>query len=118
MQQTWPLGCPDAAVSAAPPPHVLDTRAESYFQTLPDLGDRQREVLAVLAAAPAGLTAWEVQARVLERGEERLIHAIRPRLTELAKVGVVEKCGRRWWEPTQRNEWVWRIRPMGQLRFF
>lgn len=79
------------------------TRGESWEKTIAQLGPRTLEVVKALKAAPAGLTAWEIASQT-----GRLVHAVRPRLTELKKNrGLVRTIGKRFYEPTQRQEAVW-----------
>lgn len=56
---------------------------ESWLAFFSEVPARQREVLEVLAEAPAGLTAWEITDRLQARGLRRMLHAVRPRITEL-----------------------------------
>ena len=74
----------------------------SWAQTKAELGPRQREVLALLQNEPGGLSAWQIADRT-----GRLVHAVRPRLTELAGAGLVRQRGERWEERTGRSEAVW-----------
>jgi predicted transcriptional regulator len=85
---------------------------DSWNQTQTELGPRQREVLDALAGAePVGLSAWELSDRL-----RRLVHAVRPRLTELKLMGRIYQSGERFCRITMRNEAVWRIlKPSGQL---
>ena len=91
-------------MSAQPDLFEAQTRRASYTAVLAGLAPRQAEVLEALVASPAGLTAWELADRV-----HRLVHAVRPRLTELKKRGHVTTCGRRWYAPTARHEAVWQV---------
>lgn len=80
-----------------------------------ELGPRQREVVDELVRAyPRGLSAWELSARL-----KRLVHAVRPRLTELRKLGIVREAGERWEPVTERHEALWVVTPHeddGQMR--
>lgn len=100
-------------------------RNESYQAIRPDLGARQRAVLAVFEANPSGMTAWEVfeHLRKFDADNGWAIYTTRPRITELVIAGHLEECGMRWHEGTKRNETVFRITPefkyddSGQSRF-
>lgn len=87
---------------------------KSFRQVLADLGPRQREVVAVLVRYSRGLSAWEIADIT-----KRLVHAVRPRLTELRKLGVVKESGERWEVRTQRHEAIWSLTrwdEVGQLQ--
>lgn len=68
-----------------------------------ELGPRQREVVDVLTRS-YGLSAWEIADKT-----KRLVHAVRPRLTELRGLGIVREAGERWEPRTQRHEAVWKV---------
>jgi len=81
---------------------------------LQELGPRQREVIDLLVRYSHGLSAWEIADRA-----QRLVHAVRPRLTELREMGLVREAGERWEQRTERNETVWRVATFeddGQMR--
>lgn len=82
--------------------HAL--RNESFEQIKPNLGPRHQEVLDALRKHPGGVTAWE-----LSKITNRMIHTVRPRLTELRDVGKAKVVGKRYHEETQRSEAVWAI---------
>ncbi len=87
-------------------------QAKSWEQTVRELGPRQREVIDVLMHS-SGLSAWELSERL-----HRFVHAVRPRLTELKAMGVVQVAGERWEPRTQRHETIWKLIPWderGQL---
>lgn len=77
------------------------TRRASYGQVLEELGERQAQVFAVVAALP-GITAWEIAAQI-----KRYVHAVRPRLTELRDKGLIEEQGTKWRPETSRTEARW-----------
>lgn len=84
---------------------TLQLRNESYVQIVPKVGPRQLEILKLLADNPkTGATAWEI-AEV----SGRMIHTVRPRLTELCIMGIIQESGSRWYEKTQRNETIWKL---------
>lgn len=83
----------------------LRNREESWSKVRAQLGSRQTEVIGCLESRWAsGLSAWEISEIT-----GRLVHAVRPRLTELRKKGMIEAVGKRFCEKTDRNETVWRI---------
>lgn len=82
------------------------TQAQSWEAIKNDLGPRQIEVLELLARHPEGMTSWEIAANTA-----RLVHAVRPRLTELKGLGIVAAIGTRYHRATERNEAVWIIAP-------
>lgn len=86
-------------------------RSESFASIRPDLGARQRAVLAVFEANPSGMTAWEVfeHLRKFDADNGWAIYTVRPRITELVISGLLEECGLRWHEGTKRNETVFRV---------
>lgn len=60
-------------------------------------------VLGVLAAAPCGLTADEIAARLAES-----VLAVRPRVSELFHAGLIEKTGERRPNASGLNAHVWK----------
>ena len=93
----------------------MSTKAQlkSWHETLRELGPRQREVVDLLLRCSQGLSAWEIADRT-----KRLVHAVRPRLTELRAMGMVREAGERWEPRTERHEAVWKLTPFdneGQL---
>jgi hypothetical protein len=104
---------------------AAENRRDSYEAVRPELGARQREVFDYFQRFTSGLTPWELKAEMDKfSGKRWEIYVLRPRITELAKMGYLEECGRRWYEGTQRNETVWRVAPslkfdgQGQSSFF
>jgi predicted transcriptional regulator len=85
---------------------ATDPQRKSYAQTLIELGPRQQEVLALLDAFDqrGGLSAWEIADLT-----KRLVHAVRPRICELRKLGLVREAGERWEPRTERHEAVWKV---------
>lgn|SRR3990167_8079739 len=85
---------------------TTDTRNQSWDKILAELNDRQKAVLKVfLDKSNVNYTAWEIADM---RGW--LVHGVRPRLNELERLGVLEICGVRFYEPTGRNEHIYRVR--------
>ena len=84
---------------------IADTRRESWDKILTDLGEKQAAVVRVfMDSYPKDFTPWEIADL-----KGWLVHAVRPRMTELEKLGVLEICGVRYYEPTDRNEHVYRL---------
>ena len=91
------------------------TKSASWQMTQGELGPRTREVVTTLSTFPEGLTAWEIADRI-----GRYVHAVRPRLTELHRDGLVVTVGTRWQPKTERHEAIWRLvyqESDGQLAF-
>ena len=85
---------------------TTDTRKQSWDKVVADLGERQKAVLQVFLDKPGSTyTPWEIADL---RGW--LVHAVRPRLNELEKLGVLEICGVKFYEPTNRNEHAYRVK--------
>jgi len=79
------------------------------------LGQRQREVFDLLQRH-GELTAWEMASLL-----GRPVYVVRPRITELSKVGLIRDVGARFHAETQRREAVWGIIPTdenGQMSLF
>ena len=66
-------------------------RGDGYQYALPTMDATREEIVAVLGAAPGGLTAEEVHDRL----PHRTLNNVRSRLTDLKKCGRVETTGRR-----------------------
>lgn len=89
----------------------VDTRRESFDVTQIELAERQREVYDLIAASHEGLTAWDIAEYT-----HHFVHTVRPRITELVKLHLLERGGERWHEATHRHEAVWRLaQPHGQM---
>lgn len=87
---------------------------DSFRRTLLELGPRQREVVAYLQTHRRA-SAWEMAANL-----KRYVHAVRPRITELAKLGLVRQAGEVWHGQTQRMEATWELvvpHEKGQMTF-
>jgi len=87
-----------------------EIRSESYSQTYAELGPRQREVITELLSGPR--TAWEIADKT-----NRMVHSVRPRLNELAKLGIACEVGKRWHEATSRHETLWTLAQSKQINF-
>lgn len=78
-------------------------RAEAYADIYPYITELQSKVLALLKSHPEGLTGSEATAITGMYG-----YTVRPRLTELFKLGYVTKAGSRP-NPRGNRETVYRI---------
>lgn len=88
----------------------FDTRRQSWDKILETLGEKQKAVMQVfMDNHPKDFTPWEIADL-----KGWLVHAVRPRMTELENLGVLEICGVRYYEPTDRNEHVYRMREKRQ----
>ena len=89
---------------------TLETKAEANATV--DRNKRYKQILAVLAKNPAGLTAKEIAVKMFFRGDiptsERNFTA--PRLTELGKRGEVEPIGKTKCAYTGKTVTVWSVR--------
>ena len=91
----------------------LAVRNESYLQIKSEVGSRQKEVLSLLKNH-SPYTAWQIS-DVLGRP----VYQVRPRLTELEKMGLIRAGGTLFQERTQRKEtlyWFTDAENDGQLR--
>lgn len=78
-------------------------RDQSWAAIQDTLSGRQREVFFLLAELKAA-SAWDLAKRL-----KREVYVVRPRITELRKIGLVVEAGVKWHEGTQRNETCWQI---------
>lgn len=76
----------------------LAIRNESYELTKPEIGSRQKEVLDLLKTH-SPYTAWQIS-DILGRP----VYQVRPRLTELERLGLIRSGGTLFQERTQRKE--------------
>lgn len=81
-----------------------ETRRASFDKIKEHIGSRQREVLERLESAPEGLTAWELAGAL-----GRQVYTVRPRLTELRNLELIEAFGAHFHEETGRREAIWRV---------
>ena len=79
---------------------IPQTQMESWEKTKENIGERQRKVLDIfLGEAGRDFTPWELSIKL-----GWMIHVVRPRLTELHRLGILEIRGRRYHQATDRNE--------------
>lgn len=88
------------------------TRRESWENVSTELSKRQREVITLLESYGES-TAWE-----LAEYSGRMIHALRPRLTELQARGVIEAVGKKMYPKTGKSEAIWRLKTTPILGVF
>lgn len=81
-------------------------RNESFDKIRPTLGDRQWEVFSLVAYHSSGLSAWEVASKL-----NRPVYVVRPRLTELRKLGLLSVSGLKYHPETDRRESIWSATP-------
>lgn len=81
------------------------TSREAARRMFPRADNLRERVMAELAAAPAGLTADEIAARL-----QATVLAVRPRVTELKEQGRIERTTDRRKNASGMNAWVLRIR--------
>lgn len=85
------------------------TRLESYQQTKPTISQRQQEIIDQLKIRQP-LTSWELS-DILNRP----VYQVRPRLTELEKLGKVRTGGTKFQERTGRKESLYWVVTLGQM---
>lgn len=89
------------------------TRRESYDKTLEHLGPKQKQVYDLIHSSRVGLTGWELSQEL-----GWMVHATRPRLTELRYRGLITSIAKKYHAETDRNEAVWVIvQPQHQTTF-
>jgi predicted ArsR family transcriptional regulator len=85
------------SVLTSAPPHAERARSSVRIERL------RARALELLAAAPAGLTADEIAAKLAES-----VLAVRPRVSELFHAGLIEKTGERRPNASGLNAHVWK----------
>lgn len=88
---------------------TAQTRLDSYLETQPTISHRQQEILVALKAKQP-LTAWEIS-DILEKP----VYQVRPRLTELEKLGEIRSGGSKFQHRTMRSESLYWLVHKGQL---
>ena len=88
---------------------TAETRMESYYEVLPKLGERQKQILRLLEIKP--MTADELAQLLFYMGRTNTLdrNTASPRLTELRNAGVVETVGKRMGS-RGRMQAVWAIK--------
>lgn len=84
---------------------MLKSQTESWAKTQATLSRRQAEVYNTLSMSTSPLSAFDVS-EILSRQ----VYTIRPRLTELKQMGMIEPVGFKYHVSTDRNEAVWRVK--------
>lgn len=77
-------------------------RNQSFEKIKNSLADRQWEVFILVANHSNGLSAWQV-ATLLKRP----VYVVRPRLTELRDMGLLQVTDVTYYPGTQRRESIW-----------
>lgn len=95
---------------------TAETRREGLAKAAPDARTRQQKILDYLGYFPGGLTAEELTESMYCAGLIPVLdkNYIKPRLTELRKLGLVEPCGKRLSQSTGVHTAVWRIKEDGE----
>lgn len=86
------------------------TSQEAARSMLPNARTLCAASLREIKAAPRGLTADQV-AEILQQSD----HAIRPRITELSKHGLIENSGRFGINKSRRRAIIWIVTEKGRL---
>jgi hypothetical protein len=79
------------------------TRREAWTETQAELGTRRRQIFDLFLDNTAGLTAWEASEML-----KRPVYVVRPRVTELSKLGLVCAVGKKRSRFTGKLEAVWK----------
>lgn len=91
---------------------TAETRREGLEKVAPETQTRRQVILEYLRYFPAGLTAEELTDSMYCAGliPVRDKNYVKPRVTELRKLGLVEPCGKRLSQSTGVHTAVWRIK--------
>lgn len=89
-----------------------ETRREAFEAVKPKAQTRRETILSVLREYPDGLTAEELTGMLYRSGQIISLdrNYVKPRLTELRKLGIIEPCGKRESRTTGIKTAVWRIK--------
>lgn len=91
---------------------TAETRREGLEKVAPETQTRRQVIYEYLRYFPAGLTAEELTDSMYCAGLIPVLdkNYIKPRLTELRKLGLVEPCGKRLSQSTGVHTAVWKIK--------
>lgn len=91
---------------------TAETRREGLEKVAPETQTRRQVIIEYLRYFPGGLTAEELTDSMYCAGliPVRDKNYVKPRLTELRKLGLVEPCGKRLSQSTGVHTAVWRIK--------
>lgn len=91
---------------------TAETRREGLEKVAQETQTRRQVIIEYLRYFPAGLTAEELTDSMYCAGliPVRDKNYVKPRLTELRKLGLVEPCGKRLSQSTGVHTAVWRIK--------
>lgn len=91
---------------------TAETRREGLEKVAPETQTRRQVIIEYLRYFPAGLTAEELTDSMYCAGliPVRDKNYVKPRLTEMRKLGLVEPCGKRLSQSTGVHTAVWRIK--------
>ena len=84
---------------------MLKSQSESWAKTQATLSKRQAEVYNDISISNQPLSAFDLSGLI-----SRVVYTVRPRLTELKQLSIIEPCGFKYHAPTDRNEAVWRVK--------
>ena len=82
-----------------------ETRRLSHEAIVSSLGEKQREVYGVYVFSPHPLGPWEVADTL-----NKHVYVVRPRITELVELGVIEEAGTRFETRSGKRETTYRIK--------
>ena len=86
-----------------------DTEVAAAVQIAPRVTGLRRKALLVLNKLPEGGTGEHV-AEIIDEW----LYSVKPRLTELARMGLIEDSGRRKLNRRKRQEIIWQITDQGR----
>ena len=86
-----------------------DTEVEAAVRIAPRVTGLRRKALLVLAEAERGSTGEQVAETM-----DEWLYSVKPRLTELARMGLIEDSGRRQLNRRKRQEIIWQITEKGR----
>ena len=89
---------------------VADTSAIAYREIAPTLGPRQAVVLEHLRRLCVPPTAYELFHEMHDIDRARDLNSVRPRLTELQDLGLVERIDKRACSVTGKLAWTWGVK--------
>lgn len=86
-----------------------DTEVEAAVRIAPRVTGLRRKALLVLAQAARGRTGEQVAETM-----DEWLYSVKPRITELVRMGLVEDSGRRSLNRRKRQEIIWQITDKGR----
>lgn len=89
---------------------IRDTSLAAYDELRVSLTRREQTVWTALVDCTAAPTAYELFARLRDKGQAFDLNSVRPRLNALLKKRCVETMGKRRCRVTGRTAYTWRAR--------